>query len=138
MARKLSAGTVLYRVASGTVEVLLVHPSGAYNRHTPWGIPKGYPEEGESALQAARRETREETGIEAGQLTDIGTIKYRKSRKIVHAFAGPAPANATARCASWEVDGAAFMPVSQAVEIIHPDQLPFLERLAVLLNPTPQ
>ena len=62
-----SAGTVLYRIVDGDVQVLLVHPSGAYNRRAPWGIPKGLPDEGESLEDAARRETREETAVEAGE-----------------------------------------------------------------------
>ncbi|MGD9648813.1 MAG: NUDIX domain-containing protein, partial [Pirellulales bacterium] len=45
---KVSAGTLLYRHANEQFEVLLVHPSGNYNRHKPWSIPKGLPEEGET------------------------------------------------------------------------------------------
>src|SRR2546430_1818486 len=41
---KLSAGTLLYRIVDGTIEVLLVHPAGNYNRRAPWGIPKGAPD----------------------------------------------------------------------------------------------
>jgi len=36
------------------------------------------------------------------------------------------------RCASWEVDRAEFVPMDRAREIIHPDQLPFLDRLLEL------
>ena len=36
---KQSAGTLLYRVGPCGTEVLLVHPSGAYNRKAPWSIP---------------------------------------------------------------------------------------------------
>ena len=38
-----SAGTLLYREGPEGLEVLLVHPSGAYNRRAPWSIPKGEP-----------------------------------------------------------------------------------------------
>jgi predicted NUDIX family NTP pyrophosphohydrolase len=38
---KQSAGTLLYRIRDGQWEVLLIHASGSYNRHAPWGIPKG-------------------------------------------------------------------------------------------------
>src|SRR5690606_867902 len=61
-----SAGTLLYRRADdGSFAVLIVHPSGNYNRRDPWGIPKGLLDEGESLEEAARRETLEETGVEA-------------------------------------------------------------------------
>jgi predicted NUDIX family NTP pyrophosphohydrolase len=126
---KQSAGTLLYREGASGVEVLLVHPSGAYNRKAPWGIPKGIVD-GEEALEAtARRETLEETGVEAGELVDLGFIDYKKSKKRVFCFAGPAPAGAEPRRASWEVDQACFLPLPRARQLIHPDQAPFLDRL---------
>ncbi len=129
-----SAGTLLYRIPKGRVEVLLVHPSGPYNRKAPWSIPKGLVDAGEDLAAAARRETLEETGIEAGDLVPLGTVQYRKSRKRIHAFAGPAPAGAEPRCASWEVDQAEFLPLDRARELIHPDQRAFLDRLEELLG----
>jgi predicted NUDIX family NTP pyrophosphohydrolase len=132
---KESAGTLLYRTGARGPEVLLVHPSGNYNRRAPWGIPKGLPNEGETDLAAtARRETLEETGVAAGELVELGHIDYKKSRKRVHCFAGPAPDDADPKCASWEVDQACFVPLDKAREVIHPDQLPFLDRLAEILS----
>jgi predicted NUDIX family NTP pyrophosphohydrolase len=132
---KESAGTLLYRRgASWTIEVLLVHPSGNYNRKAPWGIPKGLVDAGENPEQTARRETLEETGVVAGELIDISSIVYQKSRKRVHAFAGEAPADATPRPASWEVDEAAFLSLKEARQRIHPDQAAFLDRLQELLG----
>jgi predicted NUDIX family NTP pyrophosphohydrolase len=126
---KQSAGTLLYRNGADGLEVLLVHPSGAYNRKKPWSIPKGEPDPNEPLEQAARRETLEEAGVTAGELIPLGDITYTKSRKVIHAFAGPAPADAQPRCASWEVDQARFLPLAKAKEVIHPDQRAFLERL---------
>ena len=134
---KQSAGTLLYRQGPDGLEVLLVHPSGNYNRHKPWGIPKGEPDDGEAELEAtARRETQEETGVVAGALTSLGKIRYSKSGKWVHAFAGQAPADAAPRCASWEVDQACFLPLAQAQQKIHPEQAVFLDRLEELLRKT--
>jgi predicted NUDIX family NTP pyrophosphohydrolase len=129
---KQTAGTLLYREGGAEPELLLVHPSGNYNRRAPWSIPKGEPEGDESLENAARRETMEETGVEPGQLTSLGHIDYQKSRKRVHCFAGPAPANCEPRCASWEIDRCEFVPLSQARTIIHPDQAAFLDRLLEL------
>ena len=127
---KQSAGTLLYRDGPEGLEVLLVHASGPYNRRAPWGIPKGEPDEGENDLEAtARRETREETGVETGELVALGDMVYRKSRKRVHCFAGPAPAGAAPRPTSWEVDRAEFLPLDKARQVIHPDQAVFLDRL---------
>ena len=91
---KQSAGTLLYRQGPEGLEVLLVHPSGNYNRKAPWGIPKGEPGDDASLEETARRETLEETGVTAGPLVEIGFIDYKKSRKRVFAFAGPAPEDA--------------------------------------------
>lgn len=126
---KESAGTLLYRDGADGLEVLLVHPSGNYNRKAPWSIPKGLLDAEEDAEAAARRETREETGVIAGELVSIGTIEYSKSRKRIHAFSGRAPVDAAPRTASWEVDQACFVPMRRAREILHPEQCPFLDRL---------
>jgi len=127
---KQSAGTLLYRRGEDGIEVLLVHPSGHYNRGKPWSIPKGIPDEGESLEAAARRETLEEAGVQAtGPLESLGDITYQKSGKRIYCFAGPAPDDAAPRCASWEVDCAEFVLLARARELIHPDQLAFLDRL---------
>ncbi len=130
MARVDSAGAVVYRVRGDALEVLLVHPSGNYNRRAPWSLPKGLPEPGESLEAAARRETEEETGVAVtGALAPLGHADYTKSRKRVHAFAAEAPADAAPRCASWEVDRAEFLAIDAARAAIHPDQRVFLDRL---------
>lgn len=126
---KRSAGTLLYRTLEGRLEVLLVHPSGAYNRRSPWSIPKGIPDDGEELEAAARRETWEETGVTAGELVPLGSVKYLRSGKMIHAFTGPAPADASPKCASWEVDRAEFVPIDAARACLHPDQHAFLDRL---------
>jgi predicted NUDIX family NTP pyrophosphohydrolase len=127
---KTSAGTLLYRHDGQDLQVLLVHPSGPYNRQAPWSIPKGEPNTGETDLEAvARRETLEETGVAAGSLVELGTIDYRRTRKRVFCFAGAAPENAAPHPASWEVDQARFVSISEARTLLHPDQTPFLDRL---------
>jgi predicted NUDIX family NTP pyrophosphohydrolase len=135
-----SAGTLLYRREGDEWQVLLVHPSGNYNRRAPWSIPKGEPDADESHEAAARRETREETGVIAGELLPLGETILQKSRKRITAFAGGAPAAATPTCASWEVDRAEFVALDHARELLHPDQAVFIDRLQELLRshpPTP-
>jgi predicted NUDIX family NTP pyrophosphohydrolase len=130
---KQAAGTLLYRNRDDGLEVLIVHSSGPYNRNAPWGIPKGLLDAGEDNETAARRETWEETGVTAGELTPLGSITYTKSRKQVHCFAGPAPADAAPHCASWEVDHAEFVPLAEARKLLHHEQTVFLDRLVELL-----
>jgi predicted NUDIX family NTP pyrophosphohydrolase len=133
---KRAAGTLLYRDGPEGLEVLIVHSSGNYNRGKPWSIPKGEPDAADADLEAtARRETLEETGVEAaGPLVPLGKMKYSKSAKEIHAFAGPAPPDATPRCASWEIDQARFVPLDEARRLLHPEQVVFLERLEERLN----
>jgi predicted NUDIX family NTP pyrophosphohydrolase len=125
-----SAGTLLYRPGANGMEVLIVHPSGNYNRRAPYSIPKGIPEEHEVAMEeVARRETLEEAGVVAGELIGLGHVDYTKSRKRVFCFAGPAPADAAPRLASWEIDQARFVPLDEAQALLHPDQRIFINRL---------
>ena len=133
---KLSSGTLLYRAVDGSIEVLLVHPAGNYNRRAPWGIPKGAPDPNETLEETARRETREETGLDiTSALVDLGHVDYTRSKKRVHAFAAPAPDGAAPRCASWEVDKVEFIEITRARRVIHPDQAALLDRLQKHLAP---
>lgn len=131
---KQTAGTLLYRQMMDGLEVLLVHPSGNYNRHAAWSIPKGELEKDESPELAARRETLEETGITAGLLVPLGYVEYTKSKKQVHCFTGPVPLTVVPSAASWEIDRAEFFPIAKAKRLIHADQVPLLERLESALG----
>jgi 8-oxo-dGTP pyrophosphatase MutT (NUDIX family) len=49
-------------------------------------LPKGHPERGEAAVEAARREVREETGLEAeplGKLDDVRYFYVRGGRRVL-------------------------------------------------------
>ena len=85
-----SAGILLYRFVDQQLQVMLVHPGGPYwvsKDLGAWSIPKGLIEEDEPALEAAKREFKEETGFEVnGDFIELGTLK-QPSKKIVHAWA---------------------------------------------------
>jgi len=87
---KKSAGIMLYRFSKEMLEVLLVHPGGPFwakkDDHA-WSIPKGEFTEGEDPLEAAKRELKEETGIEASGTFIALTPVVQKSGKNVFAWA---------------------------------------------------
>lgn len=61
-------------------QVLLCHVTGTNH----WDIPKGMQDAGESALEAAKRELWEETGLEFDEVLfeEIGWLDYRKNKKL--------------------------------------------------------
>jgi predicted NUDIX family NTP pyrophosphohydrolase len=85
-----SAGIVAFRRKQGAIEVLLVHPGGPFWRNKDegaWSIPKGEYGADENPQEAARREFREELGIELTEdLFPLGEVRQRGG-KVVTAFA---------------------------------------------------
>ena len=79
--RRLSCGVVL---VTDERELLLCHVTGQQH----WDLPKGGIDSGETPLQAALRETREETGLvlAAEPLLDLGRLPYT-GKKDLHLFA---------------------------------------------------
>ena len=90
VAKRISAGILLYRLRNGTLEIFLVHPGGPFWRGKDlgaWSIPKGEIEEGADTLATARREFEEETGSRVdGEFVALKPLKQR-SGKLVHAWA---------------------------------------------------
>ena len=86
---KESAGILLFRKGEDCLEVFLVHPGGPYWKNKDegaWMIPKGEFED-EDALTAAKREFKEETGLEVeGDFKKMEPIR-QSGGKVVHAFA---------------------------------------------------
>lgn len=61
------------------VEIVLV----GYLRDETWTLPKGTPKGGETVEETALREVREETGIQARIVGDLGSIQYSFGRRGV-------------------------------------------------------
>lgn len=112
--REFSAGGVVIKDKS---EVLLIK-----NPSNIWTFPKGHIEKGETKEQAALREVKEETNIDAEIVDYLGEISYFftwrgvKVYKTVYFFlmryiSGiPVP--------SWEVKDARFFPLERAEKLL--------------------
>jgi predicted NUDIX family NTP pyrophosphohydrolase len=151
-----SAGLLLFRRGATGVEVLLVHPGGPFWKSKDagvWSVPKGEPSPGEAPLDAARREFVEETGFAApadpSRFLALGAVRQRGGKTVTAwAFEGdcdPAALRSGTFEMEWpprsgrkatfpEVDRAAFYAPIEARRALHPDQVPFLDRLEGLLG----
>ncbi|MDT0143459.1 NUDIX domain-containing protein [Microbacterium sp. PRC9] len=82
-----SAGILLYRIAPEP-EVLIAHMGGPFwasKDAGAWSVPKGEFAEGEeTALDAARREFREELGIDPPEppYAELGTFAYSSGKRV--------------------------------------------------------
>ena len=152
---KRSAGILLYRRRGGSVEVLLVHPGGPFwakKDAGAWSIPKGEYEDGDDALEAARREFAEELGSPAeGDAVPLGEVK-QKGGKVVAAWGidgdlDPADVRSNTFEMEWpprsgrrqsfpEVDRAGWFTPEAALEKMNPAQYAFVTRLLDVLGNT--
>lgn len=145
---KQSAGLLMYRKTSGSLEVFLVHPGGPYwskKNEGSWTLPKGEYDAGEEPLAAAIREFHEETGfVASAPFLGLGSVR-QKTGKIVTAwgFEGdcdPAqlvsntceiewPPRSRKRVSIPEIDRGDWFPLAEAGKFLRAEQLPLLERL---------
>lgn len=151
---KVSAGLLLFRRSARAVEFLLAHPGGPYFARKDdgaWTLPKGGIEDGESPLQAAKREFAEETGFQpgGGPFIELGSVRQR-SGKIVHAWAfegnaDPSQLSSETFEMQWpprsgrrqlfpEVDRVAFFVPEIARRKMIEAQSPFIDRALELLS----
>src|SRR6476619_4995854 len=113
--RDVSGGGAVYRYREGELEIALV------GRISPkrWSLPKGGPHREESLEQAALREVREETGLDARVICPLGTIEYwfrlggRRHFKTVHFYLMLATGGNTS-LHDHEYDLVEWFPIEQA------------------------
>lgn len=73
MKREITAGIIVFRRTREGTKFLILYHRGGY-----WNFPKGHIEAEEQSLQAALRETREETGLKSTELRIIPSFKERQ------------------------------------------------------------
>ncbi|MGC8961867.1 MAG: NUDIX hydrolase [Candidatus Bathyarchaeia archaeon] len=114
-----SAGGVIFRQShTGPLFLLL-----RLKKRNIWCLPKGLIEDGESELEAAKREVEEETGIHDLRLIDkIGTINYefrmhgRHYHKTVHFYLFETEREDAK--VSWEHDACGWFNFEEAVKAL--------------------
>lgn len=80
-------------------------------------LVSGYIKPGESAEETARREVAEEIGIELDNNRLVGTYWFAKKGMMMIGFI--AHAKKTELTLSGEVDGAEWVPVEEAIKLVH-------------------
>jgi bis(5'-nucleosidyl)-tetraphosphatase len=82
------AGGIVFRPAGGTPGAVSVLVVSSKKEPGHWIFPKGHVERGESAPQAALRETGEEAGVDGDLLGPVGALEFdwRSKRYRVEYF----------------------------------------------------
>ena len=154
MAKKQSAGILLYRFDDGDLQVLIAHPGGPFfvkKDEGNWSVPKGLYEDDEDPFEAAKREYEEEIGAPSpnGPYLELGEIK-RKDGKSIRAWAAEGDVDESKAKSNtfeieWppksgktqefpEIDKALWFDINSASLKLQPVQVEFLKRLAEQLN----
>jgi predicted NUDIX family NTP pyrophosphohydrolase len=153
MAKKQSAGILMYRLHDGELEVFLVHPGGPFwakKDEGAWSIPKGEFEKNDDPLAAAKREFAEETGLSVeGAFRPLTPLKQRSGKTvyawIVSGNCDPQAIKSNTFLMEWppksgnqaefpEIDRAAWFTIQEATKKFLPSQLPLLEELLGILK----
>ena len=134
-----SAGLVVYRGSGDRLEVLLVHPSGNYNRRAPWGIPKGLPDEDEPSgpRRPCAKPVKKRGSSLAGESSRQTSCRWGSSNtnaagsEFMRLPPPRRPAPNPERPVGKSI-GRSFCRLPRRARI-HPDQLPLLDRLVEYL-----
>jgi len=121
--KEISAGGIVYRRREGAIEVVLIRVG------QKWCLPKGQVEAREGLRDTARREVREETGLEGRIESKLGDVSYwytRRDRegelvrvaKRVH-FYQVAYLSGSVDDHDHEVDEARWFPIESALSVLN-------------------
>jgi 8-oxo-dGTP pyrophosphatase MutT (NUDIX family) len=84
-----AGGVVIEQTSEGALRVLVVHRP----HYDDWSLPKGKLDAGETIIEAALREVKEETGLDCRILSELAPVRYeyssrsgKRKPKVVHYF----------------------------------------------------
>ena len=150
MAKYKTAGIFIVRKDG---QVLICHPTN--HASNVWSIPKGRIEPNETLLDAALRETLEETGLDLRlfnnfKITYLGCEVYKNNKKEVNGFLFQEQSNSdfdwdsvTLHCDSLvpleiggfpEMDDYKWCDLESAKDLVHPTQGLLIDKIKPLLN----
>ncbi len=149
MAELISAGLMMYTLKEGEIKVFLVHPGGPFFSKKDegyWGIPKGLIEKDEDLLQAAKREFKEETGLNPeSKFIPLDFIIQKGGKKVFawafevkddspfelecNTFEMEWPPRSGKKQSFPEVDRGEFFNLNNAEKKINSAQIEFINRL---------
>jgi len=135
-----SAGGVVFKKAEKDTKIVLI----ARNESTIWCLPKGKIESGESPQEAARREVKEETGLDSRLVKELGSIKYQfftkdhtKVFKVVLFFLFSYLGGST-KDHDHEVDEARWFTIDEALEVMtYPSEREIVTKSRQILQSQP-
>lgn len=139
----------MYKIINNELKVFIAHPGSPFWKAQDvgaWSIPKGEPNENEPLLNAAIREFKEETGIDAhAPFIELGKVQ-QKSGKLVHCWAFEGDWSGLLATTTYvnmeypprskkfikfpEIDRAGFFTLEEAKKKINPAQIELIARLA--------
>lgn len=137
---EVSAGGIVFRDGPEGVEIVLVR------RHAERlvAIPKGKVDPGESLPETAVREVREETGLVADVVAELGTVEYwftdfhgERVEKVVHYYL-MTPTGGDVADHDDEFDEVGWFHIAEAQRVLtHQNQMHILHRAAELIAKMP-
>ncbi|MCW3104781.1 MAG: hypothetical protein JWO09_3221 [Bacteroidetes bacterium] len=140
----ITCGIYLYDFNSG--KLLICHATNASWK--TWSLPKGMKDGEETAYDAAIRELKEETGIDASKLNLLQTaalppVRYKKQNKVLESFLlitdtslqdHTFVCNSLTKSGIPEIDRWAWVAPEQLASRLHESQLENYEEILALIN----
>ena len=141
--QEFSAGGVVVRRQEEAWQCIVIVPSRrSASGRSLLALPKGHPDGDESPQQAALREVREETGVEADVDGQLGEVRYwyqrdgRRISKSVRFFLLRWRAGDPEAHVDHEIDAARWMPLGEAARALsHKGEREMTVRALSILEP---